>query len=97
MSFRHILLRFVENELGVVLIYSVVREMHANIVHVILCRGLVLLRCKSAQTLLIQIDAERVDTCDEDIHPEIKLEAFNQIRLMHVTLDYTVGCRIYVF
>ena len=52
-------------------------------------------RKKSApgQAFFINIDPQRVDACDEDIHSQVKLATLNEQGLFHVSLNaYLLGC-----
>ena len=43
--------------------------------------------CKSSEAVFIDVDAQWVNTVDEDVETEIKLKPVNQVGFMHVTLN----------
>ena len=62
MTMGHVFGGFVEFEFGVILVDSVVSQMHASLLHVVLVRGLVLLRRKATQSLVVEVEGQWVDT-----------------------------------
>ena len=52
-------------------------------------RHIILLTCKSDNTILVQEDIHGVDHCsDQDIDPEIVLVVFPEGRLLNILLNY---------
>ena len=42
---------------------------------------------ESRETLVVEKNPQRLDTCDEDIYPEVKLEIVYKKWILNVTLD----------
>lgn len=68
MAFGHIGRTAIEYKFRVVFVYGVICEMHTYILHVIFGRRLILLRSKPSKPLMIDIQSQRVDTGNQDVH-----------------------------
>jgi hypothetical protein len=93
-AFRHVFFWLIENEIGIVLIDSIISQMHANLLHVVSVRSLIFFSCEPAQSLLIQIKHQWVDATNQDINSEIEFESIDEIGSMQVPLDHAVRAGI---
>lgn len=82
----HIFIRRIEYKFRVVFVYCVVCEVHTHILHIIESRHDVSFSSKTSQALIIQIDSQRVDTCQQNIYSEVKFQPVHQIWLMQIPL-----------
>ena len=78
-------------------IYSVVRQVHVQVVKIILVGRSVFARCESAQAFLVEKDAQGVHTAQQHIDAQIELQLVYQEWLMEVSLDYVVLIWIEIF
>lgn len=77
----------VEDKLRVPLVDSVVGEMHHYISAIALIWRLVFVSCKAGQSLFVYVHPKRVDAPQENIYPEIELQAVDQIWFLYVLLN----------
>lgn len=71
--------------------------MHTHVFHIISCRCFIFLGCKSCQPLMVYIKTQRINTSHKNIYSHIKFKPLNQVRPMHISLDYTMGILIDLF
>ena len=76
--------------LGTVLVDGVVGEMHAQVVHVLLVRELVLLGGEAHQSLVVDVDAQGVAAGHQGIYAHVELEALVQEGVGNVLLNDAV-------
>lgn len=91
---RHVLFRLIEDELRVVLVDGVIGEVHAGLLHVLTVRGLVFLCREPAQPLFVEIEDQRVHAGDQDVDPEVELEAVDEVGPVEVALHHAVSSRV---
>lgn len=75
MAQTQILKRFVKDIFRVVFVNGVVCQMHVKIVQIVLRSGLVLLSCKSHQTLIINVQAQGVAASNQGVYPEVEFQS----------------------
>ena len=75
------------HKLLMVLIYGIISEMLKEIVEVVLVGLLEQLCGKSSKPIIIHEDTQRLNTCDQNIYPEIKFETINKQWIGNVALD----------
>ena len=63
---------------------GVVSQMHEQVVNVfrVLTGWLEFLSGKAGETLLVYEHAQRINTIDEGIHPEVEFESIDEIRIV---------------
>ena len=88
---------FVLNVVAREFIYSVVGQVHVQIVKIVLVWRSVFARCESAQTFLVEEDAQGVHTAQQHINAQIEFQFVYQEWLMEISLDYVVLIWIKVF
>ena len=71
-------------------IYSVVGQVHVQIVKIVLVWRSVFARCESAQPFLVEEDAQGVHTAQQHINAQIELQFVYQEWLVQVALNYVV-------
>jgi hypothetical protein len=81
-----VLQRLIEDILGVIFVYSIIGEMHVQILQIFLICRLVLLSGKSDQPLIIDVHPQRVTTGNQRINPQIELQPLVQERVVNVGL-----------
>jgi hypothetical protein len=77
----------VKNEVLVMLVDRIVRQVHTAFFDVRVVWGFVLLRGKSRQALLIHEDPQREHTGHQNIYTKVKLQVVNQIGVFDVPLN----------
>lgn len=80
---------FILLKLVVELINSVVGQMHIQVVQIRILRCLVLLRCESSYSLLVNINSQRVHSVKKHVNSEVEFKIVHQIGLVKVLLDNT--------
>ena len=80
----------VVDEVGALFVYSVVREVHHDVLNVLLARFFVLLRGEPAEALLVDEDLEGPDTFEEDVDSHVEFEIVYEVGVHEVFLDYVV-------
>jgi hypothetical protein len=86
MPLIHILFRCVEYIVGVVFIERVVGEVNIATTEVVSGWLLVWLRCEPGQSLVIDVQPQRVSARQQNVDPEIELEPVDQQRVFYVLL-----------
>jgi len=84
----------------VLLLNCVVRQVHIDVVDVLVTRLLVLFSGEPCQAILINVDSKRTDAHQQYVESEIILVPIDQVRLMQVLLndDLVLGLHLfYVF
>lgn len=77
----------IELKIGVVLINSIISEMHTQIIHVISIGLLVGFCRKTCQPFIINKNPERITACKKYIDSKVEFETVNQKRFMQVALN----------
>ena len=88
---------FVLNVVAREFVYSVVSQVHVQVVKIVLVGRPVFARCESAQAFLVEEDAKGVHSTQQHINAQIKLQFVYQEWLMEISLDYVVLIWIEVF
>ena len=88
---------FVLNVVAREFVYSVVSQVHVQVVKIVLVGRSVFARCESAQAFLVEEDAKGVHSTQQHINAQIKLQFVYQEWLMEISLDYVVLIWIEVF
>ena len=68
------------------LLNRVVCKVHKQVLEVALLWSLIFLGCEAGETLLVDIDAQRVNAVDKRVDSEVELQVVNQVGLGHVAL-----------
>ena len=79
------------------LVDRVVRQVHVEVVEIVLVGRSILASGQSAKALLVEQDPERVDTAEQNVDPQVKLQLVDQEWLMQVALHNIVFIGIEVF
>ena len=89
MACVHVADGLVEDKVLAVFVYCVICQMHKHIVQVLRTWCLVLISGKSSKSLFKHKYSQWINSCDQDINPQIKLKSINQIGFMQIPLHYT--------
>ena len=79
-----------------VLVDRIVRQMHIEIVEILLLRTYVGLCGESCESLFVDKNSEWFDTINEAIDTQVKLQIVNKVRLCHVALGNKLVTRLEV-
>lgn len=92
----HVLLTFIEYKVGVVLIDSIVGEVHADILHVLLRGNYIGFGCETSEPFVVEINSQRVDTSQQHIDSKVKLQPLDEVGFMEVALHYIMFAWQYI-
>ena len=90
MTMTQIIQRLIKNILRIVFVYGVVGQMHTHVIYIIVRRQLVFLGCEPHQPLVIDVQAERVATCNQSINPHIELKTLIEKRAVNIVLHHAL-------
>jgi hypothetical protein len=60
--------------------------MHEEVIEIPLAWLLVLARGEARKSILMQVNAQRIDAIDENVEPQVILQAIDEVRLLEVAL-----------
>jgi len=87
----HTVLIFILNIVLTVLIDCIVCEMSKEIINISFFRTLVSICREPGKTIVEKINSEWVNSENEDIHPEVKFETIDKVRVVNICLgNYTL-------
>ena len=78
------------HEILTFLIYSIVGQVHAEVVEIATKRRYIILRREPRQALLVNEDAKRDDTRDQHVDAQVELEIIDEEGLVEVALRHIV-------
>lgn len=90
MPITKILQGLIEHVLRVILVDGIVREMHAEIVHIVLGGVLILLGRETHESLVVYVNPQRVTSGHQRVDAQIELETFVQQWVGYVFLHNAV-------
>ena len=64
--------------------------MHIHVIDVLLADSFVLLCCESDQSLVVDVDPERVAACHEGVDPHVEFEAFVEEGVLEIDLNHAL-------
>lgn len=91
MAKTKIIQRLIKHILRTILIDRIISQMHVHIIHIILIDLLILLRRKSHQPLIVDIDPQRVASGYEGIDPHVEFQALVKEGVVDVVLNHALA------
>jgi hypothetical protein len=87
-TFIHIFLRTVEDIFRVIFVQRIISEVNVTAVQVFIGGLAIFFSCESSQSLVIDVQSQRVSASQEHVDSQIELQLVDKERIFDVILDY---------